>query len=352
MYLGETIDIEKLLLLDLEEKEFLKNKVEYGDIFFTRSSIVKEGIAHSRVFLNKADDVTYDGHLIKMSPNNTIGNSHYLAYLFKTDTLRRQFVMRGKTTTMTTIGQEDIASVVNVIPSLPEQQKIASFLSAVDKKIEKLTRKKELLEQYKKGVMQKIFSQEIRFKDENGKDFPDWSKNIFGALVEKSKSKYNPKIDDKDYACIELENIAKGQGVLLNSLSSKNQKSVKNRFSCGEVLFGKLRPNLKKYLLAPFDGVCSSEIWIFRGKKLLNQYLFFLIQTNKFYRASNVTFGSKMPRSDWEYISSIPFLTPTISEQKKIANFLSTIDKKTQAVQIQLTQTQLFKKGLLQKMFV
>src|SRR5690554_4019024 len=123
----------------------------------------------------------------------------------------------------------------------------------------------------------------------------------FGKIAERSKLKYNPKSSTENYPCIELEHLSQGSGILIGYVDSSLQKSVKNKFNKGDVLFGKLRPYLKKFLLAPFDGVCSSEIWVLEGKKVSNKYLHYLIQTSKFNYEVNKTSGSKMPRADWEY---------------------------------------------------
>jgi type I restriction enzyme S subunit len=174
MYIPSTIDESKLSRVAIGEAEFENNKVEHGDIFFTRSSLVKEGIAFSNVYLGNSDDITFDGHLIRLRPKKDLINAVCLNYLLRTKSVRYQLVTRGKTATMTTIGQADIATVDVEVPSIDEQQKIASFLSLVDSRIETIAKQYELLVEYKKGVMQKIFNQEIRFKDGAGKDFPDW----------------------------------------------------------------------------------------------------------------------------------------------------------------------------------
>lgn len=159
----------------------------------------------------------------------------------------------------------------------------------------------------------------LRFKEFNGA----WEENELGNIVEMSKTKYNPLKSEEIYKCVELENLSQETGQLLGYFNSKEQQSIKNKFNKGQVLFGKLRPYLKKYWLAEFDGVCSSEIWVLDGKSVSNNFMYRMVQTDKFNFISNISSGSKMPRADWGYMSEFPFFKPALEEQEKIAYFFS-----------------------------
>jgi len=157
MYIKRDIDESKLSLLDLDKKEFEKNKVNYGDIFFTRSSLVKEGIAFSNVYLGVSNDITYDGHLIKLSPDLNTVEPKFLNYCLKVAYVRKQLIQGGKTATMTTIGQQEVGNTLVKMPCLEEQTKIANFLSAIDQKIEVVAQQIEQAKQWKKGLLQQMF---------------------------------------------------------------------------------------------------------------------------------------------------------------------------------------------------
>jgi type I restriction enzyme, S subunit len=353
MYVGEKVDPTTLTRVNLEVSEFDRNKVEYGDIFFTRSSLVKEGIAHSNVFLDTAGDVTYDGHLIRMRPNMEVIDPRFLAIELKTSFIRKQLVSRGKTTTMTTIGQDDIAPVVLHIPSLPEQQKIAAFLSAVDKKILHLQRKEELLKLYKKGVMQKIFSQEIRFKDENGQDYPDWVEKRGNYLFRNHSNKdHNGELQilaaTQDRGMVARDTI--GIQISSSTASVKSYKIVEP----GDFVIS-LRSFQGGIEYSDVLGICSPAYIILKPKiNLDNQFFKHLFKKEDFItRLSKTVVGIRDGKQiTYDAFSGLKFQLPLIHEQKKIASLLNKLDTKIKSVDEILNRSNEYKKGLLQQMFV
>lgn len=228
-----------------------------------------------------------------------------------------------------------LKSLAIFYPLLIEQQKIASFLTSVDERIQQLTKKKELLEKYKKGIMQKIFSQQIRFKDDDGKDFPDWEMKKLGELL---TIKYG-----KDYRQLRTGNIpVYGTGGIISYVDNYI-------YDKPSILIGRKGTiNRPKYVEEKFwtvDTLFYSEI----KENHYPKFIFFIainINWMKFNEATGV------PSLNTKSIANVKCFIPRLIEQQKIADFLSSIDKKIETVATQLAKTKEFKKGLLQKMFV
>lgn len=177
-----------------------------------------------------------------------------------------------------------------------------------------------------------------------------WNFSEFGTFAFLAKDKYEPDANEHK-RCIELEHIEKETGKLISVSDSSTHTSVKNKFATNDVLFGKLRPYLKKYYKPDFEGVCSTEIWVLRGKQaILQEYLFLLIQSDKFISACNVSTGSRMPRADWSFVSETPFLLPPIEEQKKIAEILGTWDRAIEELTGLIAEKKELKRGLMQRL--
>ena len=346
MYVDGTINIDILTRVAIDENEFSKNRVELGDIFFTRSSLVKEGIAHSNVNLSDADDLTFDGHLIRMRPKKEFYSSVFLYYNFGTRNSRIQFIQRGKTTTMTTIGQEDIATVEISYPTLPEQKRIASFFTVLDKKITELKQKKNLLQQYKKGVMQKIFSQELRFKDENGKEFPKWEMKQV-----------------KDIFKVTRGNVL-AMSLVSDVQENKNQYAVYSSQTKNNGLAGYYKDYLFENAITwTTDGAGAGDVNYRKGKFYCTNVCGVLISNEGYSNLFIAEIINSVSRKYVSYVGNpklmnnvmaeIPIFIPSsVNEQHRISNFLSAIDDKINRTENQIQQTQQYKKGLLQKMFV
>ena len=238
------------------------------------------------------------------------------------------------------------------VPCLEEQQKIADFLSSVDEVITASEAEVANLETQKKAVMKKIFSQEVRFKRADGSEFPEWEEKPFEEIASLITASIVPSKAGTMH-CVELEHLEQGSGQRLGFVEAENQSSNKRLFETGDVLFGKLRPYLRKYWLATEDGCCSSEIWVLRPLSgVLSEYLLAIVSSDDFISVANTSEGTKMPRASWDLVANAEFPVPSFEEQHFIADFLSDFDEAIAAAKKELELWKELKKGLLQQMFV
>jgi len=162
MYQGFGVDVNKLKLLNIDEKEFSKNRVIEGDVFFTRSSLKLEGIAFCNINLSQSGDLTYDGHIMRIRPNQDVIEPEFLAYYCLSNFARTYFMRSAKHSTMTTIGQKDISPLSVVIPQKEEQEKIVSIIASVANSIKEKQRKLEQTQSLKKSLMQDLLTGKVR----------------------------------------------------------------------------------------------------------------------------------------------------------------------------------------------
>lgn len=233
-----------------------------------------------------------------------------------------------------------------VFPSIGEQQKFVDFFAKLDRRIEAQRKIVEALKKYKRGLLTYAF-EEMTLSDD-----ADSTTYHFSEIAQRRKEKYSPD-SGVEYPCIELEHIEQGTGRLLGSVSSTTQSSIKTVARSGDVLFGKLRPYLRKFAFAEQNIVCSSEIWAFvPSEYVIPKYLYYLVQTEHFLRVANISSGTKMPRAEWANIEKEPFDIPCILIQEKTVSILEAIDKKICTSSDSLRMLMNFREGLLQQLFI
>ena len=246
----------------------------------------------------------------------------------------------------------EIGKCIICKPSKGEQQKIASFLTSVDNRISLLEKKKQALEQYKKGVMQKLFSQEIRFKDEHGNNYPAWEEKKLGEVaITNPKSNSLPK----SFIYIDLESVNKGRLTKKKIISKHNAPSRAQRLlKKNDILYQTVRPYQKNNYFFNLDGeyVASTGYAQIRTDNI-SKYLYQYLHTEIFVgKVMARCIGTSYPAINSNDLSSIIVQLPSLPEQQKIANILSSLDNKIGLTNTNIEKSKEFKKGLLQKMFV
>lgn len=157
-----------------------------------------------------------------------------------------------------------------------------------------------------------------------------WVLKAFGDCADLVRDSVNPTEEPPDLHYIGLEHIEEGALQLNGHGFAKEVESNKFHFRRGDILFGKLRPYFRKVVIAPFDGICSTDIWVVRAKKGIEQrYLFYWMASQQFIddttRASE---GTKMPRAKWDFAARLERYIPPLPEQRTIACILGTLDDK------------------------
>ncbi|RXW45897.1 restriction endonuclease subunit S [Enterococcus faecium] len=176
----------------------------------------------------------------------------------------------------------------------------------------------------------------------------DWEeRKLIDLVVRLNKSTNSSRLPK-----VEFEDIVAGEGRLNKDVSQKfdNRKGIE--FLPNDILYGKLRPYLKNWLKATFTGVAIGDFWVFRAKKSDSDFIYSLIQADRYQKAANDTSGTKMPRSDWKKVSDTVFYIPNdLKEQQKIGIFFKKLDDTIALHQRKLDLLKETKKGFLQKMF-
>ena len=275
--------------------------------------------------------------LIKSS---TSFNSMFAKFYFETEYYKKDFLSKSLLTAVPSkINIEDLRQTIIKLPSLQEQEKIASFLSLIDDKINLQSEKVKYLKDYKKGLMQKIFSRKLRFKDENGNDYPEWEEKKLGEIFIFQYGQFNNNPDNGGkYPVYGANGIIGGY----HKYNAENSIIIGHMgIYAGTVLWER-----RKHFVT-YNGTITKPKNI---EKLIPKFGYYLL-LNK--NIQKVCTGSGQPFLSYNDLNNVKvFCSMSIIEQNKISNLLSSLDKKIEKEQEKLNLLNEYKKGLLQQMFV
>lgn len=356
---GRKIRLNKCSEIDLEthQSELRRSILKEGDILFAiaGATIGKVGVVDENVLPANTNQAL---SIIRLNDKNL---NDFLLHTLSSSVMRKYIYQNIAVGAQPNISLGQMGDFKFSLPEKKEREKIADFLSSIDKKISLLKEKYALLNQYKKGVMQKLFKQEIRFKDDNGNDFPDWQIKPLSKLADKNSLK------NKDNAVnAVLTNSAKSGIVNQGDYFNKDIANQGNLTGYTVVEKNDFIYNPRISELAPVgpikrnhigQGVMSPLYTAFRFKdENVLDYLEQYFNTTMWHRYmhSIANFGARHDRMNITSADfyALPLPIPSEAEREKIVSFIKALEAKVNAVNEQIELTQTFKKGLLQQMFV
>ncbi len=340
-------------------KKISKTKLLKGDILYSRVG-ASYGVA---AIFDREEEYGVYVSLTHIRVNDTLNNIFLKQFLNspKARIQAEQGVFQGGGVQNLNVGVVEEFNLT--LPSKQEQTKIASFLAAVDEKITQLTQKHQLLSQYKQGMMQKLFSQQIRFKADDGSEFGEWDEYSLDTLLSKiidNRGKTPVTEANLEIPLIEVNAI--GQRRIKYEKVSKyfSEDTFQNWFRAylehQDILFSTVGNTAicSIYTDEIKAGIAQNIVGLRANTKLIQPtFLYYLLtEISNNQKFKSIEMQAVQPSIKVSQMIHLTFLTPCLEEQTKIANFLSSIDQKIEVTAQQIEQAKQWKKGLLQQMFV
>ena len=360
------------------------NWIKIGDISpkenvikTTKEKITEEGAKHSRYvrkgdlilsnsmsfgrpYILEIDGCIHDGWLL-IQDLEKLFDKKYLCYLLDSDTVKHQYRKYAAGGVVINLNSELVRSVSVFIPKVQEQEKIASFLTLIDKKIEKQKELVELLKKYKRGLLSQIFSQKLRFKDENGNNYPDWEEKTLGEVTNNISYGLNAAAKEYDgknkYIRITDIDETTGKYNKIDIVSPDCDLSDEYKLKINDLLFARTGASTgKTYLYDENDGKMYFAGFLIKfsiKEEYCSDFIFYITQTYNYKKwVSIMSVRSGQPGINAKEYSKYKFFCSVLEEQVKISNIISKLDNIIEKENLQLNLYNDYKKGLLQQMFI
>ena len=346
-YVKETVDLSKISI-----ESYCKN----GDVVIADASEDYNDIGKAIELQSIGEEKVIAGlHTILARDNKGIMVNGFRGYLMTSPNVRKQIKVYAAGAKVLGISKANISKVSLLIPSSMEQEKIASFFSLIDKKIELQTEKVEELTNYKKGIMQKIFSQELRFKDENRNEYPEWEEKKLGNFIVEYKEKTTvenqyPVLTSsrsglmfqtdyfKDRQVTTEDNI--GYHIIPRGYITFRSRSDDTTFKFNQ------NNLIDKGIISYFYPVfCFNE-------SLNDMYALYFMNNYLGWQIRREIVGTSQLVLSLNKLQELKIPVPCIEEQNKIGKLLDNLENKILQEQNKLNHFNRYKKGLLQQMFI
>lgn len=293
-----------------------------------------------------------------ISVYNTKNNPLFISYMFN-GTMKYKFARLVEGGNVSNLYYSYLENISINLPCLEEQKKIANFLSTVDKKITNLENTIISLENQKKGLLQQIFSQKLRFKDKNGNNYPNWEKKKLGDIGSFSRGGNLSKSDlsKKGTSCILYGELYTYYNEFATEIKSKTLNTtnlvLSKKYDVLLPLSGETAEDISTCTCIFFDDIAlGSDLLIFRSSFFDGRFMSLLLKYKYKYKIAQIAQGKSIVHISEKNIKNINIKIPCIEEQQNIADFILIFTKKLENQKAQLEHWKQIKKGLLQQMFV